>query len=98
MWVATGIPTGPQGPTPTLEVTNVALTDVRERPVATQWCRISRATNPHVDPDERSIVDAALSRMNAEVWLPSTSLAPGRYHVSWTTNYGDVTGDFMVQR
>jgi hypothetical protein len=99
MWVATGIPTGPQGPTPTLEVTNVALTDARGRPVATQWCRISRATNPHTDVnDERSIVASALEGLNAEVWLPSTSLAPGRYRVSWTTSYGNVASAFTVRR
>jgi hypothetical protein len=98
MWVATGIPTGPEGPTPTLEVTNVALTDAGGRPVATRWCRISRATNPHADVnDERSIVASALGGMNAEVWLPSSSLAPGRYRMSWTTSSGQVASDFTVR-
>jgi len=99
MWAATGIPNGPQSTTPALEVTNVALTNAAGRPVATQWCRISRATNPHTDLDnQRVIVATALARMNAEVWLPSASLAPGRYHVSWTTNYGNVASDFTVRR
>jgi hypothetical protein len=99
MWVATGIPAGPEGPAPTLEVMDVALTDARGRPVATRWCRISRATNLHADVNgERSTVAAALALMNAEVWLPSTSLAPGRYRVSWTTSYGNVASDFTVRR
>lgn len=98
MWAATGIPNGPQSTTPALEVTNVALTNAAGRPVATQWCRISRATNPHTDLDnQRLIVATALARMNAEVWLPSASLAPDRYHVSWTTNYGNVASDFTVR-
>jgi hypothetical protein len=94
MWVGTGIP---QAASSTLEVTNVALSNARGRPVTIQWCRISRATNPHSDPAERSTVDEALSRMNAEVWLPSTPLAPGHYRVSWTTSSGNVASDFTVR-